>query len=122
MELIIEGVIKRVCKPMEFESGFRKCEVHVEVQDGKYPQTLALEFLKDDVDEAVALPEGKTIKARCNVRGSEWQKDDTQPMRVFMSLVPWKYEVVAQLITPEDWQEDTSPTQQPAKDGADFPF
>ena len=122
MELIIEGVIKRVCKPMEFDSGFRKCEVHVEVQDGKYPQTLALEFLKDDVDEAVALPEGKTIKARCNVRGSEWQKDDTQPMRVFMSLVPWKYEVVAQLITPEDWQEDTSPTQQPAKDGADFPF
>ena len=54
MELIIEGVIKRVCKPMEFESGFRKCEVHVEIQDGKYPQTLALEFLKDDVDEAVA--------------------------------------------------------------------
>ena len=90
-----------------------KCEVHVEVQDGKYPQTLALEFLKDDVDEAVALPEGKTIKARCNVRGSEWQKDDTQPMRVFMSLVPWKYEVV---------QGDPAPTQQPAKDGADFPF
>ena len=113
MELIIEGVIKRVCKPMEFKSGFRKCEVHVEIQDGKYPQTLALEFLKDDVDEAVALPEGKTIKARCNVRGSEWQKDDTQPMRVFMSLVPWKYEIV---------EGDPAPTQQPAKDGADFPF
>jgi len=94
MELVIEGVIKRVCKPMEFESGFRKCEVHVEIADGKYPQTLSLEFIKDDVDEAVALPEGKTIKARCNVRGSEWQKDDTQPMRVFMSLVPWKYEII----------------------------
>jgi hypothetical protein len=115
MELIIEGVIKRVCKPMEFESGFRKCEVHVEVQDGKYPQTLSLEFLKDDVDEAVALPQGKTIKARCNVRGSEWQKDDTQPMRVFMSLVPWKYEIVESGAQP-------APTQQPSEDGGNFPF
>lgn len=122
MELIIEGVIKRVCKPMEFESGFRKCEVHVEIQDGKYPQTLALEFLKDDVDEAVALPEGKTIKARCNVRGSEWQKDDTQPMRVFMSLVPWKYDIVEQLKTPESWKKDSAQPQQLAEDGANFPF
>ena len=97
------------------KAAFRKCEVHVEIQDGKYPQTLALEFLKDDVDEAVALPEGKTIKARCNVRGSEWQKDDTQPMRVFMSLVPWKYEIVEAGAQP-------APTQQPSEDGGNFPF
>ena len=115
MELIIEGVIKRVCKPMEWESGFRKCEVHVEVQDGKFPQTLSLEFLKDDVDEAVALPEGKTIKARCNVRGSEWQKDETSPLIVFMSLVPWKYEIV------EAGAQPAQP-QQPAEDGGNFPF
>ena len=115
MELIIEGVIKRVCKPMEWESGFRKCEVHVEVQDGKFPQTLALEFLKDDVDEAVALPEGKTIKARCNVRGSEWQKDEASPLIVFMSLVPWKYEIIEGAAQP-------APTQQPAKNGQDFGF
>jgi len=115
MELIIEGVIKRVCKPMEWESGFRKCEVHVEVQDGKFPQILSLEFLKDDVDEAVALPEGKTIKARCNVRGSEWQKDETSPLIVFMSLVPWKYEIVEAGAQP-------APTQQPAEDGGNFPF
>lgn len=94
MELVIEGVIKRVCKPMEFDSGFRKCSVHVTVEDGEYSQIMALEFLKDDVDEAVALPVGKTIKARCNVRGKEWQKDETQEPKVFLSLIPWKYEII----------------------------
>ena len=95
---------------MEWESGFRKCEVHVEVQDGKFPQIMSLEFLKDDVDEAVALPEGKTIKARCNVRGSEWQKDENSPLIVFMSLVPWKYEILEAGAQP-------APTQQPASNG-----
>ena len=36
MELIIEGVVRRVNQPQEFASGFRKCEVHVEVPDGEY--------------------------------------------------------------------------------------
>lgn len=115
MELIIEGVITRVCKPMEFESGFRKCTIHVTVEDGKYPQIMPLEFLKDDVDEVMALEVGKTIKARCNVRGKEWQKDETQEPRVFLSLVPWKYEIIEGAAQP-------APTQQPAPDGQNFPF
>lgn len=108
MELVIEGVIKRVCKPQEFPSGFRKCEVHVEVQDGKYPQLMALEFLKNDVDEALALPEGKTIKARCNVRGREWENKESGEFRAFMSLSPWSYEIV---------EGQPAPTEQPASNG-----
>jgi len=94
MELIIEGVITRVCKPYEHESGFRKCSVHVTVQDGEYSQVMPLDFLKGDVDEALGLKEGTTIKARCNVRGKEWQKDETQDPIVFLSLIPWKYKII----------------------------
>lgn len=94
MELVIEGVIKRVCKPVEKDSGFRKCDVHVTVVDGEYSQIIPLTFLKKDVDEALSLPEGKTIKARCNVRGNEWQRDsDLEPI-AFLSLIPWKYEII----------------------------
>ena len=50
MQLIIEGVIKRVNAPQEFPSGFRKCEIHIETTGDQYPETLAVEFLKDDVD------------------------------------------------------------------------
>ena len=94
MELVIEGVITRVCKPYEHESGFRKCSVHVTVKDGEYSQVMPLDFLKGDVDEALGLQEGTTIKARCNIRGKEWKKDETQEPIVFLSLIPWKYEIL----------------------------
>jgi hypothetical protein len=94
MELIIEGVIHRICKPIEFDSGFRKCDVHIQVEDGKYPQIIPIEFLKDDVDEVMALTVGWGIKARCNVRGREWTNDTTGEVKAFLSLVPWKYELL----------------------------
>lgn len=94
MELIIEGVIHRICKPIEFDSGFRKCEVHIVVEDGQYPQTIPVEFVKDDVDEALGLTVGAQIKARCNVRGKEWKKESTGEVKAFLSLVLWKYEIL----------------------------
>ena len=94
MELIIEGVIHRICKPIEFDSGFRKCEVHIQVEEGKYPQIVPIEFLKDDVDEVMGLTVGSGIKARCNVRGKEWTKESTGEVKAFLSLVPWKYELL----------------------------
>ena len=119
MELIIEGVIARICKPQEFASGFRKCEVHVTVQDGQYPQTLALEFLKDDVDEALGLTVGAEIKARCNVRGREWKNETTGEYRAFMSLVPWKYELPEPKSIKEQVMEQANDNPAEAND---FPF
>ena len=98
-----------------FDSVEADQSAHVEDVKDYALHLLSTSTMKDDVDEAVALPEGKTIKARCNVRGSEWQKDDSQPMRVFMSLVPWKYEIV-------EAEAQPAPTQQPAPDGQNFPF
>ena len=92
--MIIEGVIHRICKPIEFDSGFRKCEVHIVVEDGQYPQTIPVEFLKDDVDEALGLTVGAYMKMRCNVRGKEWKNETTGEVKAFLSLVPWKYEEV----------------------------
>jgi hypothetical protein len=119
MELIIEGVISRICKPQEFASGFRKCEVHVTVQDGQYPQTMALEFIKDDVDEALGLTVGAQIKARCNVRGREWKNETTGEYRAFMSLVPWKYELPEPKSIKEQVMEQAN--DNPAE-ADDFPF
>jgi len=98
MELIIEGVIKRVNAPQEFPSGFRKCEIHIETTGDQYPETLAVEFLKDDVDEAIQLAPGQKVKMRCNVKGREWRREDTDPFKVFMSLSMWKYEVINESI------------------------
>jgi len=116
MELIIEGVIHRICKPIEFDSGFRKCEVHILVEDGKYPQTIPVEFLKDDVDEVMSLTVGSGVKMRCNVRGKEWKKESTGEVRAFLSLVPWKYEVLDPKSIREKVIEDSKNNEHAADD------
>ena len=92
MEITIEGVIGRICKPQEWPSGFRKCEVHVVVENGKYPDTIPVEFIKDDVDEAIGLTVGAPIKVQCYVQGREWTSE-TGALKVFVSFVMNKYEL-----------------------------
>ena len=115
MELTIEGVIHRICKPIEFDSGFRKCEVHIQVEDGKYPQIVPVEFLKDDVDEVMALTVGSGVKMRCNVRGREWTNDTTGEVKAFLSLVPGKFEV----LDPKRLRETVSEKSEQAEPEAD---
>lgn len=119
MELKIEGVIKRILKPQEFDSGFRKCEMHIETTGDKYPQIIPLEFLKDMVDEAVGLEPGQTIKANCNVGGREWRKTEADTWRAFLSLSVWKYEIIESSIKEQVQAKAASNTS----DGAnDMPF
>ena len=93
MELIIEGVVRRVLQPQEFASGFRKCEVHIEVKNGEYSDVMPVEFLKDMADEAGTLTIGQQVRMRCNVRGREWDGGE-KGWRAFMSLAVWKYEIL----------------------------
>ena len=56
MELIIEGVVRRVNQPKNLQANFRKYEVHVEVPDGEYKDIFPVEFIKDMADEADTRP------------------------------------------------------------------
>ena len=116
MELIIEGVIKRISKPQEFDSGFRKCEMHIETTGDKYPQILPVEFLKDMVDEAIGLAPGQTIKANCNVNGREWRKTEGDPWRAFLSLSVWKYDIIESSIKEQVQAKAAKNTSEGAKD------
>lgn len=118
MELIIEGEIHRICKPFEHESGFRKCEVHIKITEGEYTQIVPIEFLKDDVDEALGLIVGSKIKARCNVRGKEWTSATTGEVKAFLSLVPYTYEQpeeksIRETVIEKSKQNKTEPDDMP---------
>ena len=117
-----EGVIKRVNKPMEFASGFRKCEIHLEVKDGQYTQIVPLEFLKDMVDEAISLHPGQKMQVEYKIQTREWQKTTDEdgnplpepgPLKIFCSFVVRNYSIE---------EETKKETQQPAPDGQNFPF
>jgi hypothetical protein len=117
MELIIEGVVRRVNQPQEFASGFRKCEVHVEVPDGEYKDIFPVEFIKDMADEAGTLTPGMKVKMRCNVRGREWDGGE-KGWRAFMSLTVWKYEILTET---EEMKAQAAAIEKVANDDG-FPF
>ena len=117
MELTIEGVVRRINQPQEFASGFRKCEVHIEVPDGEYSDILPVEFIKDMADEALSLTPGERLKLRCNVRGREWDGGE-KGWRAFLSLTVWKYEILTET---EEMKAQAAAIEKVAKDDG-FPF
>jgi hypothetical protein len=117
MELTIEGVVRRINQPQEFASGFRKCEVHIEVKNGEYSDVLPVEFLKDMADEAGTLTIGQQVRMRCNVRGREWDGGE-KGWRAFMSLTVWKYEILTET---QEMKDQAATIEKLAKDDG-FPF
>ena len=107
----IKGAIKRIEAVNQVSDKFKKQELIVEVQDGEYPQTLCIEFQQDKTSLLDDFAEGQEVDVAINLRGREWQKDDSSPIRVFNTLVGWKIEAVGEAKATEpsaaDMMDDT---------------
>ena len=89
MSYELTGTIKLIQEAQTFASGFTKREMVVTVEDGRYPQDINLEFLKDNVSKLDELNEGDVVTVAFNVRGREYNG------RYFNTLVGWKVSVDA---------------------------
>jgi hypothetical protein len=55
----LTGTVKLIQEEQTFGSGFKKREMVVTVEDGKYPQEINLEFVQDKVGLLDALQSGR---------------------------------------------------------------
>ena len=69
-----------------FASGFAKREFVIEVPDGKYPQMVKFETVRDKIDLLNSLSIGDEIKVTFDVRGNEYNG------RYYVNLNAWKIE------------------------------
>ena len=84
----LSGRIKLIQDPKTFDSGFTKREMVVVVEDGKYPQEIALEFVQDKIALIDDLQPGQTVKVSFDIRGREYKG------RYFNNLQGWRVEVL----------------------------
>ena len=84
----LSGKIKLIQDPKTFESGFSKREMVVIVEDGKYPQEIALEFVQDKIALLDDLQPGQDVKVSFDIRGREYKG------RYFNNLQGWRVEVL----------------------------
>lgn len=69
-----------------FESGFKKREFVIQIEDGKYPQNIKIEAIKDDVLYLESYNIGDAISVAFNLRGNEYNG------KFYVSLQAWKFD------------------------------
>lgn len=82
----IEGTLKVISEVQSFASGFTKREFVVEVEDGKYPQMIKFEVVKDKTALLDQLSEGDPVSVAFDIRGNEYNG------RYYVNLNAWKIE------------------------------
>ena len=79
------GTIQSIGEIQEFGTkGFKKREVVLTIPDGKYPQTVALEFQGERVDLPDKYAEGDEVSITFDLRGREYNG------RHYVNLNAWK--------------------------------
>lgn len=111
------GKIKRISKIQQVTDTFKKREFVIET-DEQYPQTIGFEVIQDKINIIDNYNVGDLIEVFFNLRGREWQKDASSPIRVFNSLHAWRIQKV-------ETEQANSPTSEntstPSPD-EDLPF
>ena len=80
----LEGTLKHLLETQTFASGFSKREFVVEVPDGKFPQMIKFECVKDKIAMLEGLQPGDQVKVAFDIRGSEYKE------RFYVNLNAWK--------------------------------
>lgn len=80
----IQGKIISISDLQEFPSGFSKREFVLEAMDGKYPQEIKFDCIKEKADLLNSLSKGDEVQVHFNIRGSEHKG------RHYVNLHAWK--------------------------------
>ena len=80
----LTGKIKLIQEEQTFASGFNKREMVVTVDDGRYPQDINLEFVKDKISLLDGLEPGQEVTVSFDIRGREYNG------RYFNNLQGWR--------------------------------
>jgi hypothetical protein len=82
----LQGTIKQISDTQTFPSGFSKRQFVVTTDHDKYPQDIALEFVKDACAKLDSFQEGDGCKVMFDIRGNEYNG------KHYVQLAAWKIE------------------------------
>jgi hypothetical protein len=82
----LEGTVKVINEVQSFASGFTKREFVVEVEDGKFPQSIKFECVKEKTAMIDDYGVGDPVKVYFDIRGNEYNG------KYYVNLNAWKLE------------------------------
>ncbi|MCC5945660.1 MAG: DUF3127 domain-containing protein [Bernardetiaceae bacterium] len=127
--LEFEGTIEKIFETNVISDRFQKRDFVVKVEDGQYPQEIALQFTQADCDLLDNFKEGDNIRVKSWVRGRKWQRTPNDEPKWFNSLVAYSLEKTQGSAADDDeMNQDREqvpfPTNPPSESNneEDFPF
>jgi len=82
----LTGTLKVLEDLQTFASGFTKREFVIEIPDGKYPQMVKFEVVRDKISQLDKVNIGDELKVTFDIRGNEYKG------RYYVNLNAWKIE------------------------------
>jgi len=96
----VSGIIKTIGETKQITDKFKKRELILTTKD-QYPQTLCIEFIKDQCDLLDKYADGAEVKVDINLKGREWTSPDGE-VKYFNSIQGWRIFPVSQMQEPID--------------------
>ncbi len=84
----ITGTLKKVFDEQTFGSGFNKREFVLTIENGRFPQDIKFECVKDKVALIGSFKPGAKLKVSFDLRGREWKEN------YYVNLNAWKIEAL----------------------------
>jgi len=104
MNLEVKGTIEKMEETQTFDSGFTKRVVVIKTA-GEYPQSVAVEFVKDNIAKLDSIKTGDHVTVDTNVRSNEFNG------KYYLNLTGWKISKSG-----EEFKGVTTPAMQEAMD------
>lgn len=107
------------------QKGFRKRQVVVEQDTGRFVNFLPFDFIQDGCDAADELAVGDEIEITYRLSGRKWQKDPRSEVKYFVSLEAMRFQKLGgsggRAKSAADGEEPP-PGEAPVYDDSDVPF
>jgi hypothetical protein len=87
-----EGVIRAIMDPQQVTDSFRKREFALEIDDGRYAQTVKFQLVQDKTALLDDFGVGQQVRVHFNLRGREYIRKSDGEMDYWTNLECWRIE------------------------------
>jgi hypothetical protein len=82
----VEGKVHEIGETKTFgQKGFRKREVVLEQDSGRFTNYIPVEFIQDGCDSVDPMVLGDSVEITFTLTGRKWQKDEQSDVRYFLN-------------------------------------
>jgi single-strand DNA-binding protein len=88
------GEIRAIMDTQQVTDSFRKREFALEIEDGRYPQTVKFQLVQDKTELLDDFEEGQQVRVHFNLRGREYTRKSDGATDYWTNLECWRIETV----------------------------